>query len=41
MGIESLFALIAFLTLSFLWIVLPNAELATEPVGSNRGSRFS
>jgi hypothetical protein len=30
MGIEALFAFIAFMTLGFLWVVLPNAELATE-----------
>ncbi len=41
MGIESLFALIAFLTLAYLWILLPNAELATETAGSNRRSRLS
>lgn len=39
MGIEALFAMIAFMTLGFLWSVLPNAELVpateeTRPPGS-------
>ena len=31
MGIEALFAMIAFMTLGFLWSVLPNASLVEAP----------
>ena len=35
MGLEALFAMIAFMTLGFLWSVLPNAEFAMENARSD------